>query len=116
MDKYFRTRIACYIGYFVQAIINNFLPLLFVTFNTKYSLTYDKIGTLIVINFCVQIAVDICSIKLIDRLTYRGAVLLAHILASVGLIALSILPQIMQNTYLGIIISIIIYYASLLVI
>lgn len=109
MDKYFRTRIACYIGYFVQAIINNFLPLLFVTFNTKYSLTYDKIGTLIVINFCVQIAVDVCSIKLIDRLTYRGAALLAHILASVGLISLSILPQIMENTFLSIVISIIIY-------
>ncbi len=109
MDKYFRTRVACYIGYFVQAIINNFLPLLFVTFNTDYNLSYDKIGTLIVINFCVQIAVDLCSIKIIPWLTYRGATLAAHILAAVGLIALSVLPKIMANTYLAIIISIILY-------
>ncbi|MBQ3562833.1 MAG: MFS transporter [Clostridia bacterium] len=109
MDKYLRTRIACYIGYFVQAIINNFLPLLFVTFNTDYNLSYDKIGTLIVINFCVQIAVDLCSIKIIPWLTYRGATLAAHVLAAVGLIALSVLPKIMANTYLAIIISIILY-------
>lgn len=109
MDKYSRTRIACYIGYFVQAIINNFLPLLFVTFNTDYNLSYDKIGTLIVINFCVQIAVDLCSIKIIPWLTYRGATLAAHVLAAVGLIALSVLPKIMANTYLAIIISIILY-------
>lgn len=109
MDKYFKTRIACYIGYFIQAIINNFLPLLFVTFNTRYNISYDKIGTLIVINFCVQIAVDICSIKLIDLLTYKGAVLTAHICAAVGLIMLGILPQIMGNTYLAIILSIITY-------
>lgn len=109
MDKYLRTRIACYIGYFVQAIINNFLPLLFVTFNTDYNLSYDKIGTLIVINFCVQIAVDLCSIKIIPWLTYRGATLAAHVLAAVGLIALSVLPKIMANTYLAIVISIILY-------
>ncbi|MBQ2746416.1 MAG: MFS transporter [Clostridia bacterium] len=109
MDKYLRTRIACYIGYCVQAIINNFLPLLFVTFNTDYNLSYDKIGTLIVINFCVQIAVDLCSIKIIPWLTYRGATLAAHVLAAVGLIALSVLPKIMANTYLAIIISIILY-------
>ena len=107
--NYNKTLYACCFGYVVQATVNNFLPLLFVTFNTSYGITYDKIGALIVINFCVQIAVDICSIKLIDILTYKGAVLTAHICAAIGLFLLGFLPQIMDNTYLAIILSIITY-------
>lgn len=32
------TKIACYTGYVTQAIIVNFAPLLFVTFNTQYNI------------------------------------------------------------------------------
>ena len=49
---------ASYAGYFVQAIINNFLPLLFLTFQKDFSLSYDKISLLIIINFGVQLIVD----------------------------------------------------------
>ena len=31
---YQKTMYACFIGYIVQAIVNNFVPLLFVTFQT----------------------------------------------------------------------------------
>lgn len=33
---YQKTMYACFIGYIVQAIVNNFVPLLFVTFQTDY--------------------------------------------------------------------------------
>lgn len=107
--NYNYTRVCCYIGYFVQAIINNFLPLLFVTFNTGYGISLERLGTLIVINFCTQIAVDIISVKIIDSIGYKNAVLLAHILAATGLILLAILPRVMANTYLAIIISVLFY-------
>ncbi|MBO5725937.1 MAG: MFS transporter, partial [Clostridia bacterium] len=64
-NNYNYTRVCCYIGYFVQAIINNFLPLLFVTFNSKFGLSFESLGILIVINFCTQIAVDVISVKII---------------------------------------------------
>ena len=31
-DKYQKTIYACFIGYVVQAVVNNFVPLLFLTF------------------------------------------------------------------------------------
>lgn len=31
-DKYQKTVYACFVGYIVQAIVNNFVPLLFLTF------------------------------------------------------------------------------------
>lgn len=107
--NYNYTRVCCYIGYFVQAIINNFLPLLFVTFNTGYGISLERLGTLFVINFCTQIAVDIISVKIIDTVGYKNTALLAHVLAATGLTLLAILPRVMDNTYLAIIISVLFY-------
>ena len=39
---YAHTIYASYIGYITQAIINNFAPLLFLTFAADYDLTLDK--------------------------------------------------------------------------
>ena len=99
---------ASYGGYFVQAIINNFLPLLFITFQRDFFLPYDKISLLIVINFGFQLVVDYFSASFIDKIGYRKCTVLAHILASAGLVSLSVLPYILPP-YTGIIISIIIY-------
>ena len=38
---------ACYIGYITQAIVNNFAPLLFLTFQEEFSLSLTVIGTLV---------------------------------------------------------------------
>ncbi|MBQ0083800.1 MAG: MFS transporter [Clostridiales bacterium] len=107
--NYTYTKICCYIGYFVQAIINNFLPLLFVTFNIEYSLSYEKIGSLIVINFVAQIFVDIASVRLVNKFGYHKCTVIANLLAGVGLLMLSFLPRIMESTYIAIIISICFY-------
>ncbi len=37
-----RTILACYIGYIVQAIVNNFVPLLFVMFERTYQIPLAK--------------------------------------------------------------------------
>ena len=107
-NNYKHTFFASYAGYFVQAIINNFIPLLFLTFQSSFSLSYDKISLLIVINFGVQLCVDFLSAYFIDKIGYRVSVIAAHIFACIGLAGLSIFPFIM-NPYAGIILSIIIY-------
>ncbi len=99
---------ASYAGYFVQAIINNFLPLLFLTFQKNFSLSYDKISLLIIINFGVQLIVDMLSASFIDKIGYRASALLAHGFAFAGLFGLGIFPFILPP-YAGIILSIIIY-------
>ena len=53
--KYKATRLACYIGYIVQAIINNFLPILFIALQDVYGLGYEKLARLVVFNFATQI-------------------------------------------------------------
>ncbi len=107
--KSFRyTFYACYAGYFVQSIINNFLPLLFLTFTESFGFSYGRISMLIVINFGVQLFVDLASTLFVDRLGYGKCVVFAHTFACLGLAGLGILPFIL-DPYAGIILSVVIY-------
>lgn len=103
------TKIACYTGYFVQAIINNLAPLFYVVFQNEFGINYTKISWLIMLNFITQLFVDIISVKVISKLGYRVSIVLAHIFSSVGLCLLGILPRAMENSYIGLVIPIIIY-------
>ena len=42
---------ACFAGYIVQAIVNNFVPLLFLTFEKTYQVPLSRITMLITFNF-----------------------------------------------------------------
>ena len=69
-DKYAVTKISCYIGFVVQAIINNFLPILFVALQDIYGLGYEKLARLIVINFGTQIITDLCAPSILKKIGY----------------------------------------------
>lgn len=101
--NYTYTIYACYIGYIVQAIINNLAPLLFLTFERRFQVSMERIGLLISINFGVQILVDFAAAKYVDRIGYRTAMVLAHICSTIGLIALGTLPFMMKNSYYGLV-------------
>ena len=103
--NYRHTKYAAYIGYITQAIINNLPALLFVTFNTDYGVSLEKIGLIVSINFGIQILVDFFAVKYIDRIGYRRGAVAAHIFAVAGLMCFSILPEIMGNKYMAILIS-----------
>lgn len=104
-EKYTYTIYACYLGYIVQAIINNLPPLLFLTFQQEFQISIEKIGFLITVNFGVQIVVDFLAARYVDRIGYRTSVIAAHICSVFGLIGLGILPGIMKHSYLGLIIA-----------
>lgn len=101
--------LACFIGYIVQAVVNNFTPLLFVNFQTIYGIPLAKITLLITINFLIQLCVDLVSAWLLDRIGYRAGVVFAHVASAAGLIMLTILPELTGDPYIGILISVAFY-------
>lgn len=107
--KYKKTVTACFVGYCVQAIINNFVPLLFVTFQNNYQVPLSQITMTVTVNFGIQLAVDLLSVKLIDKIGYRVSMILGHTFASLGLVMLTFLPDILPNAFFGILISVIVY-------
>lgn len=108
-NGYNHTIYASFIGYMVQAIVNNFIPLLFLTFQASYNITLDKITLLVTFNFSIQLLIDLVSVKFIDKIGYRASIVLAHICSAVGLIGLTILPELFSNHYIGLLISVAIY-------
>lgn len=108
-NKYKITIFLCYLSYITQAIVVNFTPVLFVTFQNIYKITFEEIGRLVLINFLVQISVDYLSIKIIDRIGYRRTAIFAHLCSALGLILLCVLPQIVPNPYLGIVGSTVVF-------
>ena len=108
-NNYNHTIYASYIGYITQAIVNNFAPLLFITFSHQFSLTLDKIALITTLNFLVQLTVDALSAGFVDKIGYRISVILAHVFSAAGLILLGILPGIMTDSYAGILISVVLY-------
>ena len=100
---------ACFVGYIVQAIVNNFVPLLFVTFQTSYSILLSQITILITINFAIQLLIDLLSAKFVDKIGYRISVIIAHACSAAGLILLTILPEVFPSAFAGIVVSVAIY-------
>lgn len=100
---------ACYAGYITQAAVNNFAPLLFLTFQREYGIPLTKIGMLITINFFTQLMTDLLSAKFADRIGYRKCAVGAHIFAAVGLLGLGIFPEIFPTPFMGLIAAVILY-------
>lgn len=105
---YKTTMISCFVGYIVQAIVNNFVPLLFVTFENSYHIPLGQITLLVTINFGIQLFVDLAAAKFVDKIGYRVSIVTAHICAAAGLLLLTILPEILPP-FIGILIAVIVY-------
>ena len=61
-NGYNKTIISCFVGYIVQAIINNFIPLLFLTFQDSYGISLGKITLLAASQSPVLINISISAI------------------------------------------------------
>lgn len=107
-QSYEHTIYASYLGYITQAIINNFAPLLFLTFASDFTLTLDQITLITTVNFLVQLAVDLVSVKVVDRIGYRPCIVAAHVACAGGLIGLAVLPYVM-DAYAGIMTAVVLY-------
>lgn len=107
--NYNHTIYASYIGYIVQAINNNFAPLLFITFASEFYLNLEKITLLTTINFLVQLLVDLISAKVVDKVGYRAALMFGHMASVLGLIGMAVFPTLFTNAYTGLLMAVVFY-------
>ena len=106
--SYKSTIAGCFIAHAVQAIIINFTPLLFVFFQDTYQIPLSQITLLLTVGFFVQLTTDIVWAKIADRMGYRTSMVIAHFAAAAGLLALTILPEVMMP-FAGMLISVSVY-------
>ena len=107
--NYRRTLTACYLGFITQAIVANFAPLLFLTFHNEFGIPLGKIALISTVFFFTQLVVDLFCAKFVDKIGYRISIVTSEVFAAAGLIGLATLPNVMTNSFAGILISVFFY-------
>jgi len=106
--SYTHTIYACYVGCIVQAIVNNFAPLLFLTFAASFGLSLEQVALISTVNFAVQLCVDLLSAKVFDKVSYRAGVVAAHVFAALGLAGLAVFPALL-DPFAGLLLAVVLY-------
>ena len=96
--NYKRTRLACYSAYVTMASAFALPPLLFVTFHDMYGVSYTNLGTLVLINFCTQLTVDLILSFFSKYFNEKLLVRVMPIITSLGLTFYAFSPLIFPNS------------------
>lgn len=92
MDAYTHVVRACRLGMFVQALVVNLAPLLFVQLHGQFDLSWEMVGRLVLVNFTTQLAVDLAGSRLVARFGLRTLCVAAHVAAVIGLLVFAAAP------------------------
>ena len=95
---------ACFTGAMVQAIVINFSPLLFLTFERDFGISLSKISLLIAISFVTQLLMDLTATALPKLFNHRMTVVIGQICSALGLVGIAVLPEIM-SPYMALVIA-----------
>lgn len=107
---YRRSRFACYFSYLSMSSVFVLPSMLFTTFRQMYGISFTLLGTLIVVNFCTQMIVDLIFTFFSRFFNIRLTVRVMPVLTSVGLVIYAITPMLLpQHAYLGLVAGTVIF-------
>lgn len=107
--RYRKTLAACYLGFVTQAIAANFAPLLFLTFQSTYGISLEKIALIPVVFYLTQLLIDLGATKFADKIGYRVCVVISQAVSAGGLVLLAVLPELLPVPFPGILIAVVLY-------
>ena len=111
--NYKRTRFACYSAYFTMSSIFCVPPLLFVTLRETYGISYTLLGTLVLTNFCTQMAIDLIFTFFTKYFNPKIVVRVMPLITSVGLATYALVPTLFpQYAYPGLVAGTVIFSVS----
>lgn len=105
-----RTKHACYFTYLAMSSIFSLPPLLFMTFREMYGISYTLLGTLVLINFCTQLTVDLIFSFFTKYFNIHKTVKIMPLLTSAGLLIYAFVPLLFpQYAYTGLLVGTVIF-------
>lgn len=101
-SKFKRTKFACYSAYFTMSSVFCFPPLLFVTFHEMYGVSWTLLGTLVLTNFCTQLAMDLIFTVFSNKFNVQKVIKIMPLITSLGLLIYAVFPMVLPNlAYVG---------------
>lgn len=111
--NYARTKLSCYFAYLSMASVFSLPPILFVTFRDMYGISYTLLGTLVLINFCTQLSIDLIFSFFSKYFNITKTVRIMPVLTTTGLLIYAIVPTLLpQYAYVGLVIGTVIFSVS----
>lgn len=105
-----RTKYACFYTYIAMSSVFSLPPLLFVTFREMYGISYTLLGTLVLINFCTQLSIDLIFSFFTKYFNIHKTIKAMPLLTALGLLIYALTPMIVpQWAYAGLVIGTIVF-------
>lgn len=113
MANYKRTKLSCYFSYLSMASIFSLPPLLFNTFHEMYGVSYTLLGTLVAVNFCTQLVVDLIFTFFTKYFNIKKTVTIMPMITSAGMLIYALVPWLFpQYAYIGLVVGTFIFSIS----
>ena len=104
--EYKRTKFACYFNYPSMAAVFSLPPMLFLTFREMYGISYTLLGTLVLVNFCTQLTVDLIFSFFTKYFNIQKTVCFTPLICSAGFLIYCLVPAFFpQYAYVGLVIG-----------
>ena len=111
--NYKLTKLTCFFTYPALAPVFILPPILFYTFRQMYGISYTLLGTLVLVNFCTQLSVDLVFSFFSKYFDTKKSVRVMPLLTGTGLIIYALIPTFFpQYAYAGLLIGTFIFSIS----
>ena len=108
--SYKRTKFACYFTNIVMASAFGLPPLLFATFREMYGISYTLLGTLVLVNFCTQLGVDLVFSFFSKHFNIHKAIRVMPLVTAGGLCIYALVPMLFpEYAYLGLVVGTLVF-------
>ncbi len=92
-NPFSKTKYTCYYTYLAMSSVFSLPPVLLVTLRETYRISYTLLGTLVLVNFCTQLLVDLIFTFFAKRFNLHKTVKVMPLLTSLGLLTYAVLPN-----------------------
>ena len=108
-----RTKYSCYFANVAMSAAFCLPALLFVTFREMYNISYTLLGTLVLINFCTQLTIDLIFTIFTKYFNVKKCLRLMPLLTMAGLLVYAFIPTLFpQYAYAGLALGTVIFSVS----
>ena len=105
-SKYKRTKLTCYFTYLAMSSVFSLPPLLFATFREMYNISYTLLGTLVLVNFCTQLGIDLIFSFFSKHFNIHKTIRLMPLVTALGLCIYAIIPMLFPKyAYIGLLVG-----------
>ena len=88
-------------------------PLLFATFRSMYGISYTLLGTLVLVNFCMQLGIDLIFSFFSRHFNIRKTICVMPLITTAGMLIYALVPALFpQHAYAGLILGTVIFSIS----